>query len=402
MKRIIFILFITVCSTAVMAQKEISIEEFAKQYQEKMESFDDSSKKKDYQTAEKRIYELLPLYNQLSAQDQKDYQQQVLGNIYYNLACCYSLQNQKKKAIDAFEKAVSYGFSNYSNAKVDTDLDNIRKDKQFIALMDNIRGKIDYPYILQTAGKYQQADTTGLPHFTYEKATSANLKKVREFFKLDSIAGQGDEISKFINILTWTHNNIHHDGNNSALCEFDAIDVYNYYKSTGKGVSCRVLAMALNELYLSMGFQSRYVTCMPKNENDVDCHVINCVYSNSLHKWLWMDPTNNAYVKDENGNLLSIEEVRERLIDGRQLVLNEDANWNNEIKKTKEDYLENYMAKNLYWLQCTVKSQFNSESPYRYIDHTYINLYPTGYERSAQNVKSMITNDPSYFWQTPE
>ena len=33
-----------------------------------------------------------------------------------------------------------------------------------------------------------------------------------------------------------------------------------------------------------------------------------------MKKWLWIDPTFDAYVMNEKGELLSIEEVRERLI----------------------------------------------------------------------------------------
>ena len=97
-----------------------------------------------------------------------------------------------------------------------------------------------------------------------------------------------------------------------------------------------------------MGIKSRYVTCMPKDPNDNDCHVINSVYSQQLNKWIWIDLSFNAYVKDEKGNFLGIAEIRERLINNKPLVLNEDANHNNETKQTKEEYLENYMAKNLY------------------------------------------------------
>ena len=403
MKKIISILLIAACSMAVMAQKEISIDEYDKQVNSLYAKSVEEYKKKDYQAAEKSLNDAIALFDQLSKENQKDCKD-AQATLYYQLSCCLSLHNKKKAAIDAFEKAVNtYGFSNYAHTKVDTDLDNIRSDKRFIALMQSIREKYDYIYIFQSSGKYQRADTTGLPHFTYETATSNNLKNVRKFFKLDSIAGQGDETSKIINLLNWVHNNIRHDGNNTPICELDAIDIYNYYKSTGKGVSCRNLAFVLNEMYLSMGFRSRYVTCLPKNENDEDCHVINCVYSTTLKKWLWMDPTNNAYVKDENGNLLSIEEVRERLIDGRPLVLNEDANWNNEVKKTKENYLDSYMAKNLYWLQCPVDSRFNAESRYRNTQQTYVALRPSDDERPApNNIKELMTHDAVYFWQTPE
>ena len=96
-----------------------------------------------------------------------------------------------------------------------------------------------------------------------------------------------------------------------------------------------------------MGYQSHFVTCLPKDTTDSDCHVINVVYAPSLRKWVWMDPTNDAYVMNEQGTLLGIEEVRARLLDGRPLLLNPDANWNHRQSATKEQYLYSYMAKNL-------------------------------------------------------
>ncbi len=201
--------------------------------------------------------------------------------------------------------------------------------------------------------------------------------------------------------MYWIHNNITHDGSNFALAEFDAIDLYHYHKATGKGINCRHLAISLNEMYLSMGLKSRYVICLPKDESYQDCHVINCVWVDSLQKWIWLDPTFAAYVKDENGNFLSISEVRERLIDGRPLILNEDANWNNQSKQTKEEYLMDYMAKNLYWLQVPVNSQFNPESRYRNYVNKYVSLLPIGYTRSNMGNIGTIIHDKEYFWQKP-
>jgi hypothetical protein len=402
MKKIIFMLIVATYSVALVAQTDsLSLDEYGMQVQSLNNSINESFKKKDYKTGEKLVNEAIALFARLPKEKQKNNKGWQAGH-YYNLACVYSLQNQKKKAVDAFEKSVKeYEYVNYSHAKTDTDLDNIRTDKRFIALMQSIREKGDYLYILQQAGKYQATDTAGLPHFDYERMENARLQDVRNYFKIDSIAGQGDEISKILNLLAWVHNNIRHDGSNYALCEFDAIDIYHYYKATGKGANCRHLAIALNEMYLSMGFKSRFIVCMPKSETDQDCHIINSVYSETLKKWLWIDPTFNAYVKDENGNLLGIAEVRQRLIDNRPLVLNEDANWNNENKQTKEYYLDSYMAKNLYWLQCPVNSHFNVESRYRNSTQTYISLKPLGYQHSDSWRKEVITNDPDYFWQAP-
>ena len=203
--------------------------------------------------------------------------------------------------------------------------------------------------------------------------------------------------------MLWVHNTIPHDGGNWLLCELDAIDIYNYSKANNnKGVNCRALAIVLNECYLSMGFKSRFITCMPKDENDGDCHVINSVYSTTLKKWLWMDPSFNAYVTDENGNLLSIAEVRERQINDLPLVLNKDANWNNKNPQTKEWYLDNYMAKNLYWLQCPALSYFNIETRYRSAKPKYVSLMPVGYEREQKWLDNYTTNDADYFWQVPD
>ena len=160
-----------------------------------------------------------------------------------------------------------------------------------------------------------------------------------------------------------------------------------------------MMAIILNECYLAMGFPSRFVTCLPKSETDTDCHVITIVYSRMLHKWIWMDPTFKAYVSDEDGMLLGIAEVRERLMMGKPLVLNEDANWNNRTRQTKESYLDRYMAKNLYWFECTKDSRRDVES----VDgrpSEYVSLLPKDFRHKYAS--GYMTSNPDYFWQTPE
>ena len=235
----------------------------------------------------------------------------------------------------------------------------------------------------------------------YQPKESKNLRMVRDYFKLDSVAGQGDELSKIINLLHFAHDNIRHDGGNQAFAELDAIDLYNYYKTTGKGVNCRQLAISLCEMYLSMGIPARYVTCMPADSLDYECHVINTVWSEQLQKWLYIDPTMDAWVTDENGTMLSIAEVRQRLINDQPLVLCETANWNHESQQTKEYYLETYMAKNLYYFVCKKLNRFNPESLYRNNDPADdVRLIPVGFVNN--NWKCDTTTDPEVFWAKPK
>jgi hypothetical protein len=193
----------------------------------------------------------------------------------------------------------------------------------------------------------------------------------------------------------------------------NAMSMINVCKKDNRGLNCRGLALVLNECYLAMGIKSRIVTCYPKDslKIDQDCHVINSVYSESLKKWLWIDPTFDAYVMNEKGELLSIEEVRERLIEDKTLILNPDANWNNQSAQTKEDYLGNYMSKNLYMLECPASSEYNMETSSAGKTNIYIKLIPLDYyaqephkaEEKGEKSNSIWihykTNNPKVFWE---
>lgn len=318
----------------------------------------------------------------------------------YDLACLYALTGHKKKALQELEKSVNLGYKNYNNMLYDNDFLSLRNDKKFQALLAVVKERQPIS-VLRKSAPYAKDATRKDSLFFYQPKESNNLRLVREYFKLDSVAGQGDELSQIINLLHFAHDNIRHDGGNRAIAEMDAIDLYNYYKTTGKGVNCRQLAISLCEMYLSLGIPARYVTCMPADSLDYECHVINTVWSNQLKKWLYIDPTMDAWVTDENGTMLSIAEVRERLINDLPLVLCETANWNHESQQTKEYYLDYYMAKNLYYFVCKKVSRFNPESLYRdNPPENDIRLIPVGFVNN--NWKCDTTTDPDVFWAKPE
>lgn len=268
--------------------------------------------------------------------------------------------------------------------------------------------------MLKAAGKYSISDNRFVPKFSYQSANAPNLVNIRKELKLDSIAGNGNELSKIFNLMHWVHNLVRHDGSSSNPTLKNAIDLVKVCKVENRGVNCRMLATILNECYLSIGISSRYITCMPKESKFDDCHVINMVFSKDLNKWIWIDPTFDAYVMDEKGTLLGIQEVRERLVNGQPLVLNADANWNRENLQTKKGYLENYMAKNLYRLETPLVSEFDTETWKNGKELIYVELLPLdGIEQTPQvkqqtNTTTGVkftyykTNNPLLFWARPE
>lgn len=310
-----------------------------------------------------------------------------------------------------------------------TDIDSIKiKVKQdenwkydFIVLLNGkdsaytqVQFKPSYLSILKTAKSYNNSTNTSIPKFEYQSMDNPSLVKIRQELKLDSIAGKGSEISKIINLLHWIHYLIPHDGMHGNPEVRNALNMISVCKKEGRGLNCRGLATVLNECYLSMGIKSRFVTCLPKDTTDPDCHVINMVYSNDLNKWIWIDPTMDAYVMNEKGELLGIEEVRERLINNKPLLLNPDANWNRQQTQTKHFYLETYMAKNLYRLECPLISEYDTETwndgkVVKYVKLLSIVDENNDIEGSTQKGKKAIdyktnvykTNDSSFFWQQP-
>ena len=379
------------------------IDEFLKQ---KADGFDIAYDKKDVKTYNSLLSEYLVLHENLPANEKKERSYE-LSNIYYNLSCIYSLLDNKISAINSLKKAIDAGYNNYGHIQLDTDLDNIRKEKEFIVLNNKLKLTGDYLFILKRANKYNLSDSRPLPKFNYQSSDNPNLMALRKGFNLDSIAGQGNDVLKILNLLQWVHNLIPHDGNHDNPEVKNALSMINVCKKDDRGLNCRGLALVLNECYLAMGIKSRIVTCYPKDilKIDPDCHVINSVYSESLKKWLWIDPTYNAFVMNENGEMLSIEEVRERLINDKSLILNPNANWNNKQTQTKEGYLKNYMAKNLYMLECPATSEYNMETHREGKTISYIKLLPLDYDNqqvdkveSDGKITVFKTNNPKVFW----
>jgi hypothetical protein len=312
-------------------------------------------------------------------------------------------------ALKYLKESIQSGYFDYSHLQADKDLDLIRPEPEFRILVDPLRITGDYLYILRKAGIYNPDDNRKLPTFTYQSSDNPNLINLRKSFNLDSVAGSGDEISKIKNMLHWIHNLIPHDGNHDNPVVKNAKSMIAVCKRDHRGLNCRGLATVLNECYLSMGIKSRFITCLPKDslKRDMDCHVINMVYSESMKKWLWIDPTNEAYVMNEKGELLSIKEVRERIIKDQPLVINSDANWNNKSAIVLSDYIYRYMAKNLYILECPVNSEYDAETNAPGKTISYIRLLPLDYFNQLPDKEEgnrMIvykTNNSKSFWQVP-
>lgn len=264
---------------------------------------------------------------------------------------------------------------------------------------DNFDDVKTYLEILKESPSYA-ADTISKPNFVYVLPDDSMLTETRSHFNLDSIAGDGNDISKIKNLLYWVHNNIQHDGSNGfPVGPRNLKNIYYSAKRDSCGYNCRALAISLTEALLAEGIPARYLTCESKKwDSDGDCHVICIAWSESLNKWIWVDPTFAAYVTDASGLLLHPGEVRYRLQHDLPVILNSDANWNNQILQTKEEYLDDYMAKNLYIISANLLNQAEPEGHSNHEQGYFSALVP---KESNYTNAYYITTDSDWFWQPP-
>jgi tetratricopeptide (TPR) repeat protein len=59
--------------------------------------------------------------------------------VHYNLACSYSLLGSKEDGLDALERAIALGYDDLEHLENDRDLDGIRGEERFVALVEKIR-----------------------------------------------------------------------------------------------------------------------------------------------------------------------------------------------------------------------------------------------------------------------
>ena len=369
--------------------------------------------KKDIPEYNKQFHLLLARYRRLDPKQQANYKG-YCGGGWYNLACTYSLLGKSSIALDCLDSAVKAGWIDYAHTVQDADLVTLRNDPRFTRILQPLKETYDYLYIIGKADKFNPADNRPIPAWSYQPVTDSNLIALRKGLNLDSIAGGGDDVTRVLHLMHWMHDLIPHDGNRNNPVVKNAMSMIAVCKRDHGTLNCRGLAIALNECFLALGYHSRYVTCLPKDSLgiDPDCHVIDMVYIPSLKKWIWVDPTFDAYVMNEAGEPLGLEEVRQRLIDHRPLILNPDANWNHRNGESKDYYLYTYMAKNLYRLECAVNSCYDLETHTPGKEIAYIELLPLDYFKQAPDKESYEgsdkvhtdvyhTNNAAAFWAHP-
>lgn len=223
-----------------------------------------------------------------------------------------------------------------------------------------------YTGLLRLYDEFDSLPDKQAPKFQYE-FSHPELHRLRETYKLDRIAGSGDEFSKATMLMKWIKEHIGYKPDiTSALPEVakslpmnaKGLLEYSYDKGESAGINCYMHTIVLTEACLSIGLKCRIVSLNPLNPFDYDNHLVNIVWCANRSKWVMVDPSYNGYVSDEKGEILNPWEIRDLLCRQKNVVCNDELIFYGK-KQDSQGYLR-YLAKNLVYMQSPTFNSFNS------------------------------------------
>lgn len=235
--------------------------------------------------------------------------------------------------------------------------------------------------------------------FSFEYiAPAEQTQAIRDYFRLDSLlAGVADTWSKTVKLATIAAQ-VKHDNPDPWPSERNAIDLWEWSMKNPGGFNCRMHSVLLQELLLAEGIINRIVTCMPEDESDQDCHVVNVVWIPEQRRWVMIDSDNGCYIADENSVPLSLREMRERFIAEQPMEV-----YSLEGDKITNTYLLPYWAKNLYYFNSIETTTYGIETS-RTPGQTYVYLFSDAKIRdrvAVSNPNAVFTTDADRFWAAP-
>jgi len=250
-------------------------------------------------------------------------------------------------------------------------------------------------------------------NFQYAAPTDENLKKLRDTYDLETIAGRGSETDRIISLTSWVYQLTGHANNPQIPQELNALNLIHLAIDEHMLINCFMKTVILNEVFLAMGFPSRWTHLLPHSHEEDESHFITSVYSPTLGKWILMDPDFGVYVTDEKGNILGVAEIRSRLIASEPLVVKELTTRRSGLAKARAnlrnfiegaDYLW-FLSDFIFKIRCPQVSMFDQRSK---PNRVYFELLPDGYceellheSKMTERGKIVYINDEGLFWQKP-
>lgn len=173
-------------------------------------------------------------------------------------------------------------------------------------------------------------------------------------------------------------------------------DIISFCEKNNNQANCRGLAILLASLLRLNGIRAQHITCQPYEDPFQDCHVVvDCLLPSGRR--IMLDPTWRLYLRDKEGEYISLPRLRELLLADEPLFENPTAGYNGAgfNKASHRDY----MIKNtLRFSRCTLNKEGVDGQTER---SRYITLIPQSYpaEKFPESKRADFVYNDVEFWQ---
>jgi len=257
----------------------------------------------------------------------------------------------------------------------------------------------EYIDILKEYSEY--GNTKSDVKFVFKFDERKNMLDIIETYSLDDLIKGKNDVEMAISLMHWVCARYRHGNPPKGLASTRTPQGLMEFANNNEGrTNCRGLSLLLAQLIRAYSIKAFHVTCLPYEDPFNDCHVVVCVYCESLGKCIMLDPSANLYLKNKNGEIISVEEFRDILLADEELVPNlENTNWGNEGSMPNLNNYRNYMAKNLVRISRQYISSYGHDSQ----DGRAILLPQKYMKNEANNFSKKVQKDfltsKEDFWQ---
>lgn len=186
---------------------------------------------------------------------------------------------------------------------------------------------------------------------------------------------------------------IYQDGvNYTHSKKYGTVNQIKYALSHKSFTNCRGMAIIFSGILRAYGFKSSYVTCLPYNQSDEECHVVCEVYVDELEKFIFIDPSCCVYFM-RNNVILNLLELRECIQNSEEVMYYRDSSYNKESFDLI-GYL-GYFSKNIFQF---VKCIDNCEKKESGKDNS-ICFVPIEYQEMVRNKYKVFSSNINDYYQ---
>lgn len=233
--------------------------------------------------------------------------------------------------------------------------------------------KDDYNFLMKFNSYLNSSCNIDTVSFVYENKKSEHLNHLNQYFNINNIMGDGNEIERLMRLKHWATSILHFDGKQLPGRIYDdlsCLEIIESAKNDGYALNCRYISLIFTQILLSAGFRSRWVVCNSMDLRDTECHCISEVYIECLQKWIVADAALGHFYFGTNGELLGLIEMRKLMTSGKKIrIFSTSINHTRTIQLywLKNIFRFNFLVTNKYDMLKEPVIEFACLNPYGFI-----------------------------------